>query len=265
MRGGFGVVGFVVKLREFPQRDSLLVPVGVRPLVAPDGRHRHLQLVALVALPHRAPHPRILGAQSRRPLVVIQRVVGHGEDLVGLPEAVPGSVVPRVDVHRVPVRVNGRRRVLHLHVLVAHERPRAEVLPVQTERPGEVHHRLLVLRLEGVVVTHDAARLGPVLVGQHRAVRQVGQLRGRLLHVQDVTVRVHPLEPVRVRLVHVLEDALRAVKLAHVVVADRHLHHADGRRGNVHHQRGVRLQALAVILQLELQRRDEPLAHPVVR
>lgn len=52
-----------------------------------------------------------------------------------------------------PVGLDGGRRVLHLHVLVAHQRPRSEAARVQFERSLEVQRRLLVLRAQTVVIT----------------------------------------------------------------------------------------------------------------
>ncbi len=43
-----------------------------------------------------------------------QGVVRLEQELVGLAQAVPGSVVPGVDVHRPPVGVDRSGRVLHL-------------------------------------------------------------------------------------------------------------------------------------------------------
>lgn len=95
---------------------------------------------------------------------VVQGVVGHPEDLVGLAQAVPSPVVPRVDVHRPPVGLNRGLWVLHLDILVPHQSPRGEVVPVQLQRPPEVSHGLLVLGPQGVVVPDDAAGLWLVLV-----------------------------------------------------------------------------------------------------
>ena len=76
--------------------------------------------------------------------------------------AVPSAVVLRVDVDCMPVRVHGRRRILKLHELVTHQRPRGEEMAIEFERAPEVSDRLLVLRLERVVVADHAAGLGPV-------------------------------------------------------------------------------------------------------
>jgi len=55
----------------------------------------------------------------------------HIEELVGLSEPVPCTVVFPIHVHGTAVRFNRRVRVLHLDILVAHERPRGEVRPIE--------------------------------------------------------------------------------------------------------------------------------------
>ena len=92
--------------------------------------------------------------------------------------AVPSAVVLRVDVDGMPVRVHGRRRILKLHELVAHQRPRGEEMAIELERAPEVRDRLLVLRLERVVVADHAAGLGPVparraIIRARRAIRAI--------------------------------------------------------------------------------------------
>ena len=52
-----------------------------------------------------------------------------------------------------PVGLDGGGRVLHLHVLVAHERPGPQAAGVQLEGPLEVQRRLLMLGAQAVVVT----------------------------------------------------------------------------------------------------------------
>ena len=68
-----------------------------------------------------------------------------------------------VDVHSLPVGFDRGLRIFHLHVLVTHQCPSAEVVPVQLKCPPEVSHRLLVLRPERVVISYDAASLWLVL------------------------------------------------------------------------------------------------------
>eukprot|EP00976_Prorocentrum_cordatum_P095593 1190241-Prorocentrum_minimum.AAC.1 len=65
----------------------------------------------------------------------------------------PGAVVAGIDVHCAAVGVDGGGGVLHLHVLVPHERPRRQVVAVQLQRAREVKHRLLVLALQREVVS----------------------------------------------------------------------------------------------------------------
>jgi hypothetical protein len=88
-------------------------------------------------------------------------VAGHAKEFIGLPQAVPGAVVARVDVcgrqlrgyshnhsspgaaiagptERFAVGADGRRRVLQLKVLVPRQRPRRDVAasaPQKTNKP----------------------------------------------------------------------------------------------------------------------------------
>lgn len=105
--------------------------------------------------------------------VIVQTVKRHLEDLVGLTQAVPGSVVPLVHFNGVserkhteestplllvqnplltnkvvlrPVGLDGSRGVFHFHVFVAHQSPGPQAPRVEFERPLEVQRGLLVLR-----------------------------------------------------------------------------------------------------------------------
>ena len=82
---------------------------------------------------------------------------------------------------RLPILHKMTLKIAASHALLLHLRKRA------------VH--LLMLPLQGVVVADDAAGLRPVLVRGRHPVRQVAQCRKLLLHVQDVAVRVHALQP----------------------------------------------------------------------
>ena len=52
-----------------------------------------------------APHAGILRPQLGGSAVVVQREEGHLQQLVRLPHAVPGAVVPGVELHRLAVRI----------------------------------------------------------------------------------------------------------------------------------------------------------------
>lgn len=92
----------VVQPHQLMQSDAFPVLVLHSPAVAADGGHLHLvlvhrlQLVILVALPHGTPHARIMRPQLCRPPEVVQGVEGHAQQLIGLPQPIPGSVVSRV-------------------------------------------------------------------------------------------------------------------------------------------------------------------------
>ena len=113
-------------------------------------------------------------AQRGGALVVPQRVRGHLEQLVRLAQPVPGAVVAPVDVDGAPVRLDGGVRVLHLRVLVAHERPGGEEGAVEGQRASEVHDGFFVLGFERVVVADDAAGFGAEFVGAGGELREEG-------------------------------------------------------------------------------------------
>ena len=59
---------------------------------------------------------------------------------------------------------------------------------------------LFVLGLERIVITYDTARLGAIFFVGERVVCNVRQLRPQLLDIEDVGIRVHVVEPIRVLL-----------------------------------------------------------------
>ena len=87
----------------------------------------------------------------------------------------------------------------------------------------KIHHRLLVLGPEAVVVADHAAGLRPVLVDHVGLLRQVGQLHPLLLDVEQVGVGVQVVKPVGVHLAQLLEVSDCLLHLPHVVVRDGHL------------------------------------------
>lgn len=100
---------FVMRSHQLMQSDAFPVLVLHSPPVAADGSHLHLvlvhrlQLVILVALPHGTPHARIVRPQVCCPPEVVQCIEGHAQQLIGLPQPIPGPVIPRVQLHCAPV------------------------------------------------------------------------------------------------------------------------------------------------------------------
>lgn len=127
---------------------------------------------------------------------VEEGVVVHFEDFVGLPEPVPGAVVFPVDVHGAAVGFDGRVRVLHLDVFVAHEGPGGEEGAVQREGAPEVHDGFFVLGFEGVVVADDAAGFRAEFVGGCGELGEEGEFGAGAHDVQDVGVVVEGVEAV---------------------------------------------------------------------
>ena len=104
-------------------------------------------------------------------LVVVQSILVHTQQFIRLRETVPGPVVLSVDVcdadatmvqsalicgflsvltegvltHSLPIRFNSGMGVLHLHILVTHERPRCQVGPVKLRGAPEILDSLLML------------------------------------------------------------------------------------------------------------------------
>mmetsp|Transcript_11012 Transcript_11012/g.25925 ORF Transcript_11012/g.25925 Transcript_11012/m.25925 type:complete len:245 (-) Transcript_11012:721-1455(-) len=232
--------------RKFRQRDAFAVVVALGALVALDGLWLLAEL--LVAPRHRAPHAGVVRSERGGLAVVEKRVVRHGQDLVRLAEAVPRAVVLGVDVDGVAVGIDRRRRVLELDVFVAHECPGGEEVLVELEGTPEVGHRLLVLALERVVVTDNAARLGTVLVHLHAGVREARELPFRLLDVEDVGEGVHVLETVGLEHAQLLEALLRGVELAQVVLCQRQLALDVTRAWEEAQQLAVGLDGLRVLL-----------------
>ena len=114
-------------------------------------------------------------------LVVVQRILVHAEQLVRLRETVPSSVIFPVDIC-VPdaitafqlsgnfldrllattltdgfaVCLDGRMRVFHLDVFMAHQRPRRQVRPVKLSSASEIFDRFFVLGTERIIVPLNA-------------------------------------------------------------------------------------------------------------
>ena len=78
---------------------------------------------SLVATGHGIPHPGVFGTGYNSSTEIVQSIVIHVLELVGLTEAVPGSEIFGVDLHSMSVGVYGPCYVLHLQVFVAHQGP----------------------------------------------------------------------------------------------------------------------------------------------
>ena len=91
------------------QGNPFSIPILHSPSVAAYGSHLHLvlvhrlQLVILIALPHGAPHTRIMLPQLSRPSEVVQGIERHAQQLVRLPQPIPGPVVSWAQLYSPPV------------------------------------------------------------------------------------------------------------------------------------------------------------------
>ena len=83
----------------------------------------------------------------------------HIEELVRLSEPVPCPIILPIHVYGTSVRFNRSVRVLHLDILVTHERPGGEVRPIELRSTPEVSNGLLVFRSQRVVVTYTCTRV----------------------------------------------------------------------------------------------------------
>jgi hypothetical protein len=83
----------------------------------------------------------------------------HIEELVSLSEPVPCPIILPIHVYGTSVRLNRSMRVLHLDILVTHERPGGEVRPIELRSTPEVSNGLFVFCSQRVVVTYARPRV----------------------------------------------------------------------------------------------------------
>jgi hypothetical protein len=79
----------------------------------------------------------------------------HIEELVSLSEPIPCPIVFPIHIYGTSVRLNCSVRVLHLDILVTHERPGGEVRPIELRGTPEVSNGLFVFCSQRVVVTYN--------------------------------------------------------------------------------------------------------------
>ena len=79
----------------------------------------------------------------------------HIEELVSLSEPIPCPIILPIHVYGTSVRLNCSVRVLHLDILVTHERPGGEVCPIELRSTSEVSNGLFVFCSQRVVVTYN--------------------------------------------------------------------------------------------------------------
>ena len=113
-------------------------------------------------------------------------VAVHLVDLVRLAQTIPRPEVRRVRIHCRPVALDGCAGVLHFQILVTHQSPSRDELPVQFDGPHEVERTLLVVSSETVVITDDTAGLWPVLVVLEDIEGEVGELSIIFFDIQNI-------------------------------------------------------------------------------
>jgi hypothetical protein len=119
----------------------------------------------------------------------------HIEELVGLPEPIPRTVVLPIHVYGTAIRFNCRMRVLHLDVFVAHECPSGEVCPIKLRSTPKVSNGLFMLSSQGVVVPYPFPQVallfregegGNVPTRQHTSGRSLSRARKSCASLESV-------------------------------------------------------------------------------
>ena len=193
----------VVELSHLMDSDAFPVLAVLGPLVAPSG----LVVLAhlLVAAAHGVPHPRVLRPGEYSPAVVVECIVVHVLEFVGLPQAIPSPKILGVNLDSIAIGLDGARYILHLKVLMAHKGPGSKASPVQLKRLPEVDNGLEMLAHQGIVVANDTAGFRHILIVIKLFQGEISQLPLILLDVQNIGIGVHVLEPVGVYLEQLLE------------------------------------------------------------
>jgi hypothetical protein len=141
----------------------------------------------------------------------MQSILMHIEELVSLSEPIPCPIILPIDVYGTSVRLNRSVRVLHLDILVTHERPGGKVRPIELRSTPEVSNGLFVFCSQRVVVTYTCPRvtltfilceergkirtdettdLGTVFVESKEVMCEPRQCQTILCNIQDVRVDV---------------------------------------------------------------------------
>jgi hypothetical protein len=118
----------------------------------------------------------------------------HIEELVSLSEPVPCPIILPIHVYGTSVRLNRSVRVLHLDILVTHERPGGEVCPIELRSTPEVSNGLFVFCSQRVVVTYTMSPSSSDVHSMRRerknSYRQDNRPRDGLCREQESHVRV---------------------------------------------------------------------------
>ena len=141
----------------------------------------------------------------------------HIEEFISLSEPVPCPIILPVHVYGTSVRLDRSVRVLHLDILVTHERPGGEVRPIELRSTPEVSNGFFVFCSQRVVVTYSSSShdhsiekrggkirtnkttdLGTVFVESKKVVCEPRQCQTILRNIQDVGVDVDVVNSTRV-------------------------------------------------------------------
>lgn len=160
----------------------------------------------LVQISYCAPHPAVLEVGVQSLLKVLQGVLEMAVHLIGLSQAVPGPVVPGIDLDCLVVGIDCSLDIFELEELVPEESVCSQKLRVYLGASGEVLGRLDVLPHKGVIVPQDALGFWNVFVQLVAPESQPPQVVLSLLNIVDVGENIHALVSVGVLLLNQLED-----------------------------------------------------------
>lgn len=156
----------------------------------------------------------------------------HIEEFVSLSEPVPCSIILPIHVYSTSIRLNRSVRVLHLDILVTHERPGGEVRPIELCSTPEVSNGLFMFCSQRVVVTYAWPRislmsvlrggnlrtdkttdLGTVFVERKEVMCKPRQCQTILCNIQDVGVDIDVVNSAGVNFEDFFELLLRSRKI----------------------------------------------------
>lgn len=118
----------------------------------------------LVAAAHCIPHAGVFGSGQDCPTEVIECVMVHILQFIGLPKPIPSPKILRINLNSIPIRFNRPRYILHLQILMPHERPGSKTSPIQFQRFPKIYNSLQMLAHKRIIIPNDTTSFRIVLV-----------------------------------------------------------------------------------------------------
>lgn len=118
----------------------------------------------LVAAAHCIPHAGVFGSGQDCPTEVVECVMVHILQFIGLPKPIPSPKILRINLNSIPIRLDRPRDILHLQILMSHKRPSSKTSPVQFQRLPKINNGLQMLAHKRIIIPNDAASFGIVFV-----------------------------------------------------------------------------------------------------